>query len=321
MEGKKPKMRLRKQFIIALPIFLIITIVSTIMVIVNNRSYAAQVEKVEETAPVIIEDLQPSKPQIEETTGESKPNLLNDNEYLKRLSNYFDNAQKDNTIVYYANKFKLKEDKVLELAKKLTEDYTKEEYLRTNVIGSSSVIAKVGSFNSFEAGVAFFVRDLYRNPTRYGTTSREIVESTAVEVNNNIVKGTIYMSNGLTFEQYYGKIADLFGIDKSIALAMVYHESGNMKSGLARNNNNIGGLKGGGGWLSFPTLEAGIIAHVLTIKSISEKNGFDITDPDGIYKFSGIYVRGNVNSPSEDWVNKVNWYKEKIDSKDVFTIK
>ncbi len=316
MDKFRPKLRLRKQFIIAIPIFLLVTIVSITMVIINNRSYSAEVEKMEETEPLVQELVQE-----ENETGESKPNLLNNNQYFNSYSKFMKGVQQDNTIIYYANKFKLKEDKVLEIAKKYTEDYTNEDFLRTNVIGSASTIAKTGKFDSFEAGVAYFVRDIYRNPSKYGTTSKEIVASTAIERNDNIVKGTIYMSNGLTFEQYYGKIADLFGVDKSIALAMVYHESGNMKSGLARNQNNIGGMKGGGGWASYPTLEAGIICHVLTIKNISEKNGFDITDADGIYKFSGVYVRGNVNSPSQDWVNKVNWYKEKIDSKDVFTIK
>lgn len=316
MNKTKPKLRLRKPFVIAIFVLLLISLVSTYAIIVNNRSYSASIEKLEEAAPVML------NAEVEENeTGESKANFLNDNAYLKRFDNYLNNIQKDNTIIYYANKFKLKEDVILRLVKNLTDDYTKEEYLKTNVIGSSSIIAKLGSFNSFEAGVAYFMRDIYRNPERYGTTSSAIVASSAIEKNTNIVKGTIYMSNGLTFEQYYGKIADLFGINKSIALAMVYHESGNMKSGLAVNKNNIGGLKGGGGWMAFPTLEAGVIAHVLTVKSISEKNGFDISDPDGIYKFSGIYVHGNVNSPSEDWVNKVIWYKNKIDSKDVFTIK
>ena len=314
MDKFRPKLRLRKQFIIAIPIFLLVTIISITTVIINNRSYSAEVEKVEETEPLVQEE-------TEKETEESKPNLLNNNQLFNSYSEFMNNVQKDNTIIYYASKFKLKEDKVLEIAKKYTEDYTNEDFLRTNVIGSASTISKIGQFDSFEAGVAYYVRDIYRDPSKYGTTAKEIIASTAIEVNNNIVKGTIYMSNGLTFEQYYGKIADLFGVDKSIALAMVYHESGNMKSGLARNRNNIGGMKGGGGWASYPTLEAGIICHVLTIKNIADKNGFDITDPDGIYKFSGIYVRGNVNSPSQDWVNKVNWYKEKIDSKDVFTIK
>ena len=310
MIERKPKLRLRKQFIIALPIFLLITLISTFIVVKNNRSYSATIEKVEEAAPTVLQ---------EETT-ESKPNLLNSNAFLNNLSSYLNNAQKDNTVIYYADKFHLKKDKILEIVKNYTDNYTNEEYLKTNVIGPAKVIAKQGSFNSFEAGVAYFVRDIYRNPERYGTTAKDIMASYSVETAKR-ENGTIYMSNGLTFEQYYGKIADLFGIDKSIALAMVYHESGNMNSFLAKNKNNIGGMKGGSGWMSFPTLEAGVIAHVLTVKSIAERNGFDISDPDGIYKFSGVYVHGSVNSPSEDWVNKVMWFKQKIDSKDVFTIK
>ncbi len=304
MTKNKPKLRLRKPFLIAIPVFLLISIVSTLFVVLNNHTYEATSSK-----PVTQASNQAKVP--------AEKNILSNNEYVKRYRSFIDNAQKDNTIIYYANRFHLKEEKVLALVKKLTNNYTNQKFLKNNVIGN----AKASSFKSFEAGVAYFMRDLYRSPSRYGTTEKDIIASNTVEKNTNIVKGKIYMSNGLTFEQYYGKIADLFGVNKSIALAMVYHESGNMKSGLARNNNNIGGMKGGSGWMQFPTLEAGVIAHVLTIKSISEKNNFNIADPDGIYKFSGIYVRGNVNSPSEDWVNKVNWYKEKIDSKDVFTIK
>ena len=304
MTENKPKLRLRKPFLIAIPVFLLITIVSTLFVVLNNRTYEATTSK-------------PVTQTSNQVKVSEEENILSNNEYVKRYRNFIDNAQKDNTVIYYANRFHLKEEKVLALVKKLTNNYTNAKFLKTNVIGNG----KASSFNSFEAGVAYFMRDLYRSPSRYGTNEKDIVASYAVEKNTNIVKGKIYMTNGLTFEQYYGKIADLFGINKSIALAMVYHESGNMKSGLARNSNNIGGMKGGSGWMKFPTLEAGVIAHVLTVKSISEKNGFDIADPDGIYKFSGIYVHGNVNSPSQDWVNKVNWYKEKIDSKDVFTIK
>ena len=303
MKKHKPKLRLRKPFIVAISVFLLISVVSTLFVVLNNRSYEAATSKPVQQAPNV-------------TNVSAEENILSNNDFVKRYRNFIDNVQKDNTVIYYANRFHLKEEKVLTLVKKLTKDYTNEKFLKTNVIGNSNA----SSFNSFEAGVAYFMRDLYRNPARYGTTDKDITATDRIETKQK-VKGVIYMSNGLTFEQYYGKIADLFGVNKSIALAMVYHESGRMNSGLARNSNNIGGMRSGSGWMKFPTLEAGVIAHVLTVKSISEKNGFDIADPDGIYKFSGIYVHGSVNSPSEDWVNKVNWYKEKIDSKDVFTIK
>ncbi len=309
MKEKRPKLRLRRPFLIALPLLLIVSIVSLTFIVINNRSYSAAVEKTVQTEPKV------------ENKVTKETSILRDNALINAYKEFVNDRQQENTVRFYADKFKLKEDKIVEIAKKLTGDFKNESYLKTNVIGNAKVIKKLGKFKNFEAGVAYFVRDIYRNPERYGTTRNAIIASNYVEPVTNIKNGKIIMKNGLTFEQFYGRVADMFEVDKTIALAMVYHESGNMKSGLARNKNNIGGLKGGSGWMSFPTLEAGVIAHVLTIKSISEKNGFDIKDPDGIYKFSGIYVRGNVNSPSEDWVNKVNIFKEKIEKKDVFTIK
>ena len=302
------RMKLRKQFVFAIPIFLIITIISLAIVLTNRRSYSATVAKPDEQqAPNIINNV-------------SGVNLLTDNRYIKNLGNYIDNRQKDNTIKYYASKFNLDTNKVLEIARKITNDYTSEDFLKTNVIGDSKVIDKVGSFNSFEAGVVYFARDIYRHPKRYGTTDEEIIISYDVHTERNIVDKKIMMSNGMTFEQYYGKIADLYNIDKATALAMVYLESGRMKSRLFVNKNNIGGMRSGSTWLSFPTLEAGIIAHVMTIRSISNKHGFDITDPDGVLKFSGVYVNGSTANPSEKWTSDVLNIREKLIEKNVFAI-
>ena len=49
----------------------------------------------------------------------------------------------------------------------------------------------------------------------------------------------------------------MYGVNKTLALAIVYEESGIMTSSLFRNSNNMGGLRGGSGWLKFPSLEAG----------------------------------------------------------------
>lgn len=301
------RIRLRKQFVIAIPIFLIVTIVSLAIVLTNRRSYSATIDKPSEQASNIV-------------GNNSGANLLTDNRYIKNLGNYIDNRQKDNTIKYYASKFNLDTDKVLAIARKITNDYTNEDFLKTNVIGGSKIIEKVGSFNSFEAGVVYFARDIYRHPKSYGTTDEEIIISDYVNTERNIVDKKIMMSNGMTFEQYYGKIADLYNIDKATALAMVYLESGRMKSRLFVNKNNIGGMRSGGTWLSYPTLEAGIIAHVMTIRSISNKHNFDITDPDGVLKFSGVYVNGSTANPSEKWTSDVLNIREKLIEKNVFAI-
>ena len=45
MKEKRPKLRLRKPFLIALPLLLIVSIVSLTFIVVNNHSYSAAVEK------------------------------------------------------------------------------------------------------------------------------------------------------------------------------------------------------------------------------------------------------------------------------------
>ena len=84
------------------------------------------------------------------------------------------------------------------------------------------------------------------------------------------------MDNGLTFEQYVGKISDLYEIDKAFVLAIINLESGYQSSYLFTNMNNVGGHRGlGGTWKSYTTLEAGVLAHVLSVKNIADKNNID----------------------------------------------
>jgi hypothetical protein len=311
MDKEKSKLRLRKPVIISIPIILIILVLSTILLVNKDKIFAKTIE---------------SEKQEQSGFNEAYTSYrLSDSEYFKAFGKLIEDRKKDNTIIAYAEKFNLNISKTLEIAHTITNDYTDEYFLENNVIVPEKYHGKAESYNSFEAGVVYFVRDLYRNPAKYGTTANEIIISNKVETVNFVYGKPLYMSNGLTFEQYYGHIADLYGIDKSTALAMAYHESGyptRGTSGLFTRQNNIGGMKCGPGcWATYPTMEAGIIAHIFTIKSISEKNGFDISTMDGLYKFSGIYVTGNINKPSELWTSRVLYFKNQIDSKDLFTIK
>ena len=311
MNKKKSKLRLRKPFIISLPILVLLCLLGTVLLINRDRLLTKVVE---------------AEKQEQSGFNEGYTSFrLSNTEYFKAFGKAIEDRQKDNTIISYAEKFNLDISKTLDIAHNITNNYTDEYFLENNVIVPEKYRSKVGTYNSFEAGVIYFVRDLSRNPERYGTTYDQIVISNKVELVKFEYGKPLYMSNGLTFEQYYGHIADLFGVDKSTALAMAYHESGYPSrgtSGLFKYNNNIGGMKCGTNcWASYPTMEAGIIAHVLTVKSISERNGFDIGNLDGLYKFSGIYVTGNINRPSELWTSRVLYFKSQIDSKDLFTIK
>lgn len=307
MKQKKTKLRLRKQVIICIPIVLLIIVLTIGMFINKDKSYSSEVEKNEEiTSEKIITD------------GKN----LSEVKYIKEFNKIIEQRQKDNTIIYYASKFKLNINKTLEIAHNLTNNYENEQYLNTNVIAPVSIANRIGSFNSFEAGVVYFARDLYRYPEKYGSSIAEIRLDETATINDTVNNEIIYMDNGLTFSQYLGKICDLYGVDKSIALAIVYEESGIMTSGLFKYNNNISGMRGYAGWMNFTTLEAGIISHVIGLKAIIDNYSIDMNDPNAVYTLSAIYVHGNPGAGiSESWSSKVLHFKEKIEQEDLFTIK
>ena len=67
------------------------------------------------------------------------------------------------------------------------------------------------------------------------------------------------------------------------------------------------------------SLEAGIIGHVLSVRNIAIRAGGDITTYEGLTAFSSIYVNGYVGNPSIHWTDKVTYFRNQINSKDLFT--
>ena len=217
--------------------------------------------------------------------------------------------------------YNLNTDKAVEIARKLTNDYTSESYKKTYIIAPSNYKPKTGNITSEEAGIIFFVKDLFTYPQSYGVAPEEIRLSMVPRTTRRYnAKGELIMNNGMTFEQYVGKIADLFGVDKTTVLAISYHEAGVKTSNLFQNKNNIGGHKGLNGWKSFMTLEAGVIGHVLSIRNISTKHGIDLSTEQGLSDFSSVYVNGHLGAPSAHWIEKVSFFKNKITKEDLFKV-
>lgn len=299
---KKKHLRLKKEVLICIPIALVIALVFGLGLINKNNVLSSVVNKVntssETTEKISIKEIK----------------LFND------LNKNLEIRKKDNTIIYYAQKFNLNVNKVLEIAHNYTNNYTSEMYIVDHIIGPESVKQKMGSFKSEEAGIIYFVRDIYRSPSKYGVTSEEVKKELVVDQYKNRVDGKVYLSNGLTYEQYLGKICDELNVDKELALAISYLETGYLKSNLFNLSNNVGGQRGSGGWLKYPTLEAGIIGHVITVKALIENNGIDTTSPNAIRDLSSIYVNGHANNPSDSWTSKVTIIKNRISEKDLFTI-
>ena len=310
MNIKRHKLRLRKKVIKYIPVILLLLILSIVAIINGSKALASE---------ITAKPVEASTPKKDNSYGKKLSDYINLNSFNETI----EKRQKDNTVIYYANVFKLNIDKTLELAHKFTNDFEDEQFNKTFVIGPKKVKNKLGSFKNFEAGVVYFVRDLYRYPEKYGSSINEIRTSESPTLKTKAKDGNIYMDNGLTFEQYIGKISDLFEIDKSVVLAISYHEAGVKTSNLFVNKNNIGGHRGYGGWMSYTTLEAGVIAHVLSVKAIAEKNGVDSKEIDAreIAAISGVYVNGTATKPAPAWTEKVTYFENQINSKDLFTIK
>lgn len=303
MKPKRKHRRLRKQVIMCIPIILLIITLSTILIIKKNKNLngEANVLKSQTASATTLEGTQTSS-------------------YVESINNLVYNRKRNNTVIYYAQKFKLNVDKTLELVRNFTNDYTSELYLKNFIIGPVSIQTTKEPFASEEAGIAYFIRDLYRYPQKYGTSIEEIRASDETSIERMVVDGKIYVDNGMTYEQYLGKICDLFAIDKNIVLAISYMETGYLKSNLFNYKNNVGGHRGSSGWLSYPTLEAGIIAHALTVKAITDNYNIDSTSENAISELSSIYVNGHPDNPDEHWTSKVTLISNQIKEKDLFTI-
>lgn len=312
MKMKRTKLRLRKQVLISFPIAIFVSILAVIYIISQNTALAQEVKKEDTLAGNVVET------PVVESKNES---ILSNNEYINAYREYLKTYEKDKVVIYYANLYNLNTSKAVEIARNLTDNYSSETYNQTYIIAPSTYKPKTGNITSYEAGIIFYIKDLFTYPERYGSSIAEMriteVPKTTRTYND---KGDIIMNNGMTFEQYVGKIADLFGVDKTTALAISYHEAGVKTSKIFQNKNNIGGHKGLNGWKSFMTLEAGVIGHVLAIRNISEKHGVDPSTPEGLSAFSSVYVNGYLGSPSAHWLEKVTYFKNQINSKDLFKV-
>ena len=297
MQESQPKFKMNKWFIISIPLAIIIAGLVTLLVLDTKGSLSrtTTTQKVESFAML-------------EPSVSDEPGLISQNEYIKSLDTRIKIRKLDYTVVLYANMFKLDPNKTLNLVHNLTNNYQDEEYNTNFIIAPASQKWRYGPYTSYEAGIVEFMRELYNFPGRFGYLASDIRVSDEVTVSDQYINGHIMLTNGQTFEQFLGHICDLYGMDKYLALAISQHESGNMTSYLSRYKNNIGGQLVNGVGVSYPTMEAGIIAEVVLLKNLFDRCGLDKTSTKDLYTFSGMYVHGNLSEPSPDWTNKVMFF-------------
>jgi hypothetical protein len=156
------------------------------------------------------------------------------------------------------------------------------------------------------------------------TMSSEVIlkgtkQTTSTKTNDETVKKVVY--DNLTMDElivkldknlkstlsgtgkYYAKYSIEYGVDPYLALAISLHETGcsTSCSNIVKTKNNVGGMMGSNGVLSFATLEEGIQKFIKNLKS----NYYDygLTTPELI---------NSKYASSTTWASKVNKYIEKI---------
>ena len=307
MQESNNRFKMNKWFIISIPIAILIAVFGVVLFLSKNQSFLRTQKPQDVESFKLLE--------IEES---DEPGILSQNQYLSSLDTRIKVRQLDYTIVYYAKMFKLNPAVALDIAHNLTDNYRSEAYNQDFIISTPGQKWRYGPYGSYEAGIVEYVRELYNFPQRFNTTADATRVSNEITVSDKYVNGHIMLSNGQTFEKFFGHICDLYGMDKYMALAIVRHESGNMTSYLSRYKNNIGGQLVNGVGVSYPTMESGIIAEVVLLKNLFDRCGLDKTSPKDLYTFSGMYVHGTLSEPSPDWTNKVQFFINQNHQNDPF---
>jgi len=223
----------------------------------------------------------------------------------------------DTYLRQYSEYFHLDGDKVVDIAKKLTNHYqdnfavalsdsAMEDYDLKNVIDNPETGALLFNYfiyrnvNGNDGELAFKISD-------FGYSKNDLVTTREIEtIDYDYENGeTLVLTNGLTRSQFTGKICDLLGMDKAYTLAISYAETGVNGSPASRNHNNYGGQKNKEGELmGFPRAEAGLIAQALNLKTYPSKYGVN-----SLEKLWEVYAE-----KGEDWLPNVKQYHRIISS-------
>lgn len=153
--------------------------------------------------------------------------------------------EKDNLISYYAHVFQIKEEIVKDELLKETENlssYTWNHFHRINDT----------DYDSTELAILELTKDIYYNPENYNYTKEEVTSEYEYTVS-------------LSPEEMVAKYSKVYGINKEVALSIVYTECGaQVNSYNYLNNNNPAGL---GPHMHFLNKEVGMIYFISLLKN------------------------------------------------------
>lgn len=211
-------------------------------------------------------------------------------------------------IAEYSMYFNLDSEKVFELTRELTNDFSEP---LTITIGRKSFTA-----TNAEDTAMFITCDVWKDiyntrqaDKKYNLKKEEyIVSEEITHFEYNYEGKVIVRDDGLTFEQLLGKASYAIGKSPARALAISDHESGYRNSYQMQRLNNPGGMKGSGiyvtssnGFIAFPTAGASAIYHAFNLERM--ENSFSYNN---LYEFASIYVWGTKTIPADNWYNDVS---------------
>ncbi len=231
----------------------------------------------------------------------------------------------DEYLETYAEYFHLDADKVIDFARQVTNNYT---LAFEDILGTDAY-----DIDNPEAACMIFVHELNRDGLNvslsdYGFTPADFVIDSSVTA----LPSDKVLSNGQTFEEFFGHVCDLLNVDKNWLLSITYLETGRLTSNISTTINNFGGLRGTDGFYTYISPEAGIIAHCRNLKR------YENFDLQSIYELAGLYVYGdrsliykinnNPNDPTlasysetmNIWINSVTYFHDDflVRSEEVF---
>ncbi|MFF2156051.1 glucosaminidase domain-containing protein [Paenibacillus chitinolyticus] len=134
-------------------------------------------------------------------------------------------------------------------------------------------------------------------------TGQSLRGSSANAQKLNTQLGGVLKNYGGTIE----KLAQKYNIDPALGAAIIMHETGNGTSNAAKSKNNVGGMMGKNGLITYPSIEAGIDAMFSNLK----RNYFDsgLTSIEAIQKkYAPIGAKNDPTGLNKNWVPAVTKY-------------
>lgn len=219
-------------------------------------------------------------------------------EKISTLENENLNLKRDTSVVATVTEYKTvyKNDATLEEGK--TKVVTK---------GVDGIVYQIGDNN---IAIQEMTQEVILKGTKKTQSQKNTVVPTRVEVYDNLTMEelTLKLDKNLKSTltgtgKYYAKYAIEYGVDPYLVLAISLHETGCSYScsNLVKSKNNVGGMMGSSGALSFSSIEEGIQKFIYNIK----KNYYDhgLTTPEAM---------NSKYAASTTWAAKVNKYIDTI---------